>query len=272
MQVRELSLNEIESIKTAMEIRINELSQLIRQASSVLSRFTKYTSMATTPQMKTSIIKAIRVIPIEPGKALVVIVTNAGIVRDLLAKLPENVLSETLIMISNVLNSKLSGLSIEQVNIKIIRDLEQEIGTSREVLLPILECAADCISQIDDPEVYLEGTTNMFNHPEFRDFIKAREFMSILDEKTNLSKLLEDSLDDVGITVRIGSENDISGMKECSVIKVNYNLGDTFIGSIGIIGPTRMEYPKVISSMNYIRKKVNEEIIRLIGVDTGDDG
>lgn len=272
MQVRELSSNEIEIIRAAMEMRINELSQLIRQASAVLSRFTKYTSVASTPQMKTSVIKAIQVVPIEAGKALVIIVTNAGIVRNLLVKLPENVLPETLIKVSNVLNAKLSGLTIEQVNIEVIRELQKEVGISSDILLPILEGAADCINQIDDPEVYLEGTTNIFNYPEFRDFIKARDFMNILDEKANLSRLLSDSSEDVGITVKIGSENDISAMKECSLIKVNYNLGGTFIGSIGIIGPTRMEYPKVISSMNYLKKKVNEEIIRLMGSDTGDDG
>lgn len=272
MQTHELTLGEIEMIRAAMETKINELTQLIKQASSVLSRFTKYTSMATTPQMKTSTIKAIQVVPIELGKALVVVVTNAGIVHNSLIKISESILPDMLIMISTILNSKLSGLTIEQVNMRVISEIAKEAGISGEFLLPILQSAADCINQIDSSEVYVEGTTNIFNFPEFRDLVKAREFINLLDEKSSLGKLLADTPNDMGVIVRIGSENDITGIKECSIITANYSLGGTFIGSIGIIGPTRMEYPRVISSMNYIRKKINEEINRLLGSGPSGDG
>ena len=271
MTVKELSLDEVETIRMAMETRINELSQLIRQASVVMSRFTRYTSMAITPQMKKSSLKALQVVPIENGKALVVVVTNAGIVRNQLVKLAVNVKPDVLISISNMLNDKLSGLSLEQIGEKIINDLEEETGVPKEILLPVLEGVAECINLIDNPEVYLDGTTNIFNYPEFRDVIKAREFMNIMDEKANLFKLLADSMEKGGITVRIGSENDITGIKDCSLVTTNYNLGDTFIGSIGIIGPTRMEYPRVVSSMNHIRKMINLEIIKLLGAYFEDD-
>lgn len=272
MQRHELSTDEIETIKRAMETRINELSQLIRQASAVLSRFTRYTSMATTPQMKESIIKALQVVPVEKGKALVVVVTNAGIVRNNLVKISDTIPPDTLIMISNILNKKLSGLSIEQVNMRIISEIAREADTSGELLLPILQSAADCINQMDNAEVYIEGTTNIFNYPEFRDLVKAREFINLLDEKSSLGRLLSDASDDPGIVVRIGAENDISGIKDCSLVTATYSLGSTFIGSIGIIGPTRMEYSRVISSMNYIRKKINEELNILLGSGTGADG
>ncbi len=271
MTVRELSLDEVETIRQAMETRINELSQLIRQASAVMSRFTRYTSMAITPQMKTSTLKALQVVPIGSGKALVVVVTNAGIVRNQMVRIPDSVQPDVLIGISNMLNDKLNGFTLEQISSKLISDIEQETGVASEILLPILEGAAECISLIDNPEVYLEGTTNIFNYPEFRDFIKAREFMSIMDEKSNLCRLLTDSMERDGVSVRIGSENDISGIKDCSLITTNYNLGDTFIGTIGVIGPTRMEYPRVISSMNFIRKMINREIGKLLGFSGTND-
>lgn len=272
MQVHDLNMDEIEKIKSAMETHINELSQLIRQASAVLSRFTKYTSMAITPQLKTSTIKAIQVVPIEIGKAMVIVVTNAGIVRNCLVKVSESVMPDMLIMLSNVLNSKLTGLAIEQVNVRIIKELEREVGISGEILLPILSSAADLINQIDNTEVFIEGTTNIFNHPEFRDMVKARDFMNMLDEKASLCKMLFDSIESGGITIKIGSENDMSGIRECSLITANYNIADMFIGSIGIIGPTRMEYPRVISSMKYIRKLMNEEVSRLLGSEHNGDG
>lgn len=272
MQTHELSLDEIERISTAMETKINELTQLIKQASAVLSRFTRYTSMAITPQMKTSTIKAIQVVPIESGKALVVVVTNAGIVHNNLIKISESIMPDMLIMVSSILNKKLSGLTIEQVNMRIISEIAREAGISGELLLPILESAADCINQIDNAEVYIEGTTNIFNFPEFRDLVKAREFMSLFDERSSLGRLFADTSDNMDIIVKIGSENDITGIKDCSLITANYSLGGTFTGSIAIIGPTRMEYPRVISSMNYIRKKINEEINRLLGSGSGGDG
>jgi heat-inducible transcriptional repressor len=271
MLVHDLDSIEIEKIKAAMETRINELSQLVRQASAVLSKFTNYTSMAITPQMKTSAIKAIQVVPIEIGKAMVIVVTSAGIVRNNLVKISESVKPEMLIMASNVLNKKLAGLTIEQVNVRIIKELEREIGLSGDILLPILEGASDCINQIDNPEVYIEGTTNIFNHPEFRDLIKARDFINMLDEKASLCKIMFDTAEPGGITIRIGSENGLLGIKECSIVTTNYNIADTFIGSIGIIGPTRMEYPKVISSIKYIRRLVNKEVSRLLGSEYDSD-
>ena len=269
MQVHDLNSDDIDKIKSAMEMRINELSQLIRQASAVLSRFTKYTSMAITPQMKTSTIKAIQVVPIEDGKAMIIVVTNARVVRNKLVKISESVPPDMLIMISNVLNNKLAGLTIEEVNLGMIKEMAKEVGISGEILLPILDGAADCINLIDNPEVYIEGTTNIFNHPEFRDMVKARDFMNILDEKASLCKMLFDSIETSGITVRIGTENDISGIKECSLVTANYIFADTFVGTIGIIGPTRMEYPKVISSLRFVRRLMNEEVSRLMGLDQG---
>ena len=272
MQVNDLNGDEIECIRSAMELRISELSQLIRQASAVLSRFTKYTSMAVTPSMKSSTIKAVQAVPIENGKAMVIIVTNAGVVRSCLVNIPDSIQPDDLIMISNAVNSKLAGMTIEEVGMKVISELETEAGIPEEALLPIMDAAADCINQIDNPEVYIEGATNIFNYPEFRDMIKAREFISMLDKKASICKMLFDSVERGGITIRIGSENYISGIRDCSLVTADYIIANTLIGSIGIIGPTRMEYPKVISSIKYIRKLMGEEVSRLLGLEPSEDG
>ncbi len=265
MPVIEISREEADAIKVAMEVRINELSQLIRQASAVLSRFTRYTSMAVTPQMKKSYLKALQVVPVDTGKALVIVVTNAGIVRNTLVNLNVDVKPDILISISNILNDRLSGLAIENFNTAVIKEIEEQTGIPKDILIPVLEAAAECINHIDHSEVYLDGATNIFNYPEFKDILKAKEFMDIMDEKDNLFRLLTGCIDTMGINIKIGSENNINGIKDCSLITTNYTLGGTLIGSIGIIGPTRMEYPRVISSMSYIKQMINEEIVRLMG-------
>jgi heat-inducible transcriptional repressor len=269
MPAHDLRAEEIERLRSEMELRINELSQLLKQASAVLSRFTRYTSMAVSPQLKASTIKAIQAVPIDSNKALVIVVNNADIVRNSLVKLSEAVDAESLIKISNILNSKLSGLALHQVNLCTIKDMEKEAGVSGEVLMPILDGVADCIEQIDNQEIFVEGTTNILNYPEFRDVSKAREFMSMIDEKTSIHKVLADCVRQDGITVRIGTENDLSWIKDCSLITINYYISDTLSGTLGIIGPTRMEYPKVISSLKHVSKIVSDEINRLIGREPG---
>ena len=267
MKLQDLTEEEINSIREAMQVKINELGQLIKQASAIMSKITKYTSMAVTRQMKKSTLKAVQVAPIEAGKALVIVVTNAGVIKNCMVRLPESVCPESLIRLSNIMNEKLSGFTVEQINLPVIRDMENSMGISKEALFPILEGVEDCINQIDNSEIYLEGTTNIFNYPEFRDVMKAKGFLNVLDEKELLYRLLSSNFDACGVKVSIGAENELNEIKDCSLVTATYSLGDVVIGTIGVIGPTRMEYSKVISSMSHIRQRINQEIFRLIGDD-----
>ncbi len=265
MQVRELTKDEIDYIQKSMEVHISELGQIIRQASAALSKITKYTSVSMTPQTKRIILKAIQVVPIEKGKALVIVVTNSGLIRNSLVKISEKILPDFLIRISNIFNERLSGLTLDEINLPIIKNIEKSIGTTKELLMPILSGVEECISKIDSPDVFLDGATNIFEYPEFNNMGKAREFLNAISEKDVMRDLLRAYDEDGAVTIQIGLENNIEGIKDCSIIRTTYSLGDVVIGSIGVIGPTRMEYARVISSMNYIREKVNEEIERLIG-------
>lgn len=267
MQINELTENEIEKIKNEMDIRINELSQIIRTASVMMSKLTKYTSMAVTPQIKQSAIKAIQLVPIEPGKALLIIVTDSNIVRNCMIRVPDNLAPDYIIQVSNLLNDKLKGYTLEMLKSRVISsEIEQLASLPYSLVKPIFDGIEDLITAIDQPEVYLEGTTNILNFPEFREIQKAKEFLDVLDEKKIISDILINNLDRHNdIIIQIGNENVIDSIKECSLVTTSYNVGDKVIGTIGIIGPTRMEYSKVVSSMNYIRKKINQEILKLLG-------
>ncbi|MEN8905893.1 MAG: heat-inducible transcriptional repressor HrcA [Clostridiales bacterium] len=264
IKLKGLSKQEIESIKMAMNIKINELNQIIKQASKLMSEITNYTSLATTPQMKKTIIKAIQLVPIDKGKALLILVTNVGFVRNSLIRVKESIEADYLIKISNILNSRLSGITIEEVNIILIKEIEREIGREKDILSVVLDELVDCIRHIENTEVYLEGTTNIFKFPEYKNVLKAQEFLSILEEKKIVNSLMRYDKDSKILNVQIGNENEIKIIKGCSLVTATYSFGDMVIGSIGIIGPTRMEYGKVISTVEYIRKKINEEINNFI--------
>ncbi len=266
MKINDLSDIEIENIRTAMDIKINELSQIIRNASVVMSQFTKYTSMAVTPQIKRSVLKAVQVVPIEPGKALVIVVTDSNIVRNNLIKIPEKITPDFLIQVSNLLNEKLKGFTLEMLKNNFLNgEAEQLTSLPYDLVRPIMDSIEDLIKLIDRPEIYLEGTTNILNFPEFKEVQKAKEFLSLLDEKKLMSELLNNHSSKNEIIIQIGNENVLQGIKDCSIVTACYSVDDYVIGSIGIIGPTRMEYSKVVSSLNYIRNKINQEILKLLG-------
>jgi len=267
MQIDELSETDAEKIRNAMDIKINELSQLIRNASVVMSKFTKYTTMAVTPHTKKSVLKAVQVVPIEQGKALVIIVTDTNIVRNSLVRISERITPDFLIQVSNMLNEKLKGFTLEMLKSNILcNEMEQLTSLPYDLIKPILDGIEDLIKTIDQPEIYLEGTTNILNFPEFKEVQKAKDFLNILDEKKLVSDLLINNLyRNNDIIIQIGNENIIEGIKECSLVTASYSVGDHVIGTLGIIGPTRMEYSKVVSSINYIRNKINQEILKLLG-------
>lgn len=267
MQIDELSQPDIEKIKNAMDIRINELSQLIRNASVVMSKFTKYTSMAVTPHIKKSVLKAVQVVPIDQGKALVIIVTDTNIVRNSLVRIDDKITPDFLIQVSNILNDKLKGFTLDMLKSNPLKEeIEKTTSIPHTLIMPILDGIEDLVKTIDQPEIYLEGTTNILNFPEFSEVQKAKEFLNILDEKKLVSDLLVNNLyNNNDIIIQIGNENIIEGIKDCSLVTASYSVGEHVIGTIGIIGPTRMEYSKVVSSMNYIRNKINQEILKLLG-------
>jgi len=161
MKQSELTMEEIYSIKSAMDTKINELSQLLKQVSVAMSKITKYASMAALPEKKNSVLKAVQVVPVEKGKALVVVITNSGTIKNSLINISETVLPEHLVYVSNIFNEKLSGLTIGQINMPVIREIELLMGPSQDILMPVLNGVTDCIEQIDKSEVFLEGAINM---------------------------------------------------------------------------------------------------------------
>ncbi len=265
MSKRSLTAEELESIRYMLADNISELTQLIKQASVLMAKMTRYTSMAITPHVTKSLIKALQVVPVSLMKGLVIVVTDSGIIKSSIVNFGEPVSPETLIMVSNFLNSKLNNFTLEDIDVNLTEQIRNSVNLHDEVLLPIIQVVKDCIGLIYNSEVYLEGTANILNYPEFNDIIKAKGLLNLLEEKTVLSELLQGILSRKEISVRIGTENGMEKIENCTVITATYHYDDTILGTIGIIGPTRMEYSRVISILDYMRERINNEIRRLVG-------
>jgi len=268
MKRHKFTIEELQRMRQAMELKIQELDHLIQQASNVISQYTKYTTVALTPELSKSSIKHLQLIPIDIYNALMVVVTNAGVVKNKTIRLSKIIDSDFCMKLSKILNEKLGGLTIEEINLPKIQEIQKEISSNEELVVPILNTIADCISDIDRAEVYLGGTTNIFNFPEYNHIDKARELLSFLEEKKNLYKLLvSNNKNKDRINIVIGSENQFEEMKGCSVVMSTYSIGSKIVGTIGIIGPTRMNYSKVVSSLDVLTRNLNTILMKCFNED-----
>ncbi len=257
-----VNAKKIEFIKKEFLEALGEIDDLIKHASKILSNMTKYTSIAMAPQFGGTCLKHIQLISIDDFNILSVVVTDAGIVKNGVIRTEERIDSHTLEKITNMLNDKLSGLSLDQLNKVDIRNLTSEGNGYKEVLLKVLPELFQALKYSDKAEVYHDGISNILELPEYSDVQKAKEFLNVLDENDLLYKVMDEAVDDLSVT--IGKENKLTQLKNCSLITATYSLNGKTIGSIGVVGPTRMEYSKVISIVDCLTQNLNDILSRIL--------
>lgn len=263
MKGQGLSQEEQKSIKERLDGTLKEMSMLIKQVSNVISQITKYTSVAVTPNLATRKIKHLQLVPVDKSKILMVLVTNAGEIKNIVIKVGNEYTADFLFTVSNFLNERFAGSPMEDLGTDLKKQLERQGLAQKEVVIPIIDTLNESVSRGDTSEVFLDGASNIFNFPEFSDIARAKEFIEILDERNFLINLLG-PMNDEKVDIRIGSENMLDEIRGCSLIKTSYWVGDRHIGSIGVLGPTRMNYGKVISCIEFLRKEITDAINDLI--------
>lgn len=252
-----LSREEIEIIKNKIyNIAAGEIERVIKDTSKLLSALTNYTALVMTPQTSKSNVKLIQLIAMDSRTVMAMVVTNTGIVRNVMIKLSRPITGDKLNTINNILNDKLRGLTVEEINLGIISEVQKDMTGYYEILNEIIPILNESLSYIDQGEVFLDGSSNIFKYPEYNVIEKAKTFLSMLDKKDFLYKLL--STEGENINISIGHENDVDEINDCSVITANYKIGDEVVGSIGIIGPTRMYYARVRAVLRYITDCLND--------------
>jgi heat-inducible transcriptional repressor len=260
-----LTVQETKLMQQAMNFKIQELERIIQHYSAIISKLMQYTTVVITPQMKKSTIKYLQLVPVDSSNILLVIVTSAGIAKNYNIRTIKPLDHEFLVRFSNILNRNLSGLSLEEINLSKIVKIKDEIYGNDEILMSI--------SEIEKENIFLGGTTNIFNFPEYNDIERAKEFLNFLEQKKDLSILLakgNSNEDNKKINILIGQENECAEMRECSLIISHYSMGGKIVGTIGIIGPTRMQYSKVVSSLEFLTGSLNKVLQELFFEDKTD--
>ncbi len=257
-----LNTKKVEYIKKELIDTLGEIDDLIKHASKLLSNMTKYASIAMAPQYGKTRLKHIQLIGIDNFNVLSVIVTDVGIVKNSVIRMEESLDIRTLDKISNMLNDKLTGLSLDKLKNLDLSGLTSGINGYNELLIKVLPELFQALKYSDKIEVYHEGVANLLDLPEYSDVQKAREFLNILDEHDLLFDVLEDKSEDLSVT--IGKENKINQLKNCSLITATYSFNGKIIGSIGVVGPTRMEYSKVISLVDCLTQNLNDILSKIL--------
>jgi len=262
MKIKKLKDEEIELIKSGYRTKPTELEYFINLTAKMLSSLTNYTAVALKPIIQKSNFKHLQLIPLSKRQVLMVLVTDAGLVENKLVELPKFVEEEDLNRISQFLTQKFRGLNAEQIQNVNIDNLEREFLRYKQVIKELVDFLHKNIKPQYAERVYRGGTTNILDQPEFRDLDKVKALLDLLEKDEVISSVLMENIGK-GITVSIGEENQYEEMKDCSVVTATYKIGEKQIGTIGVIGPTRMEYSKVIAVLDLTARTLSEVLTEM---------
>lgn len=260
MKYEELNITSIESIKNMLQHKVATVDCLLQEISKILSVLTNYPTMTSTSNYKKTSLKYMQLIPLDEKSIILVIITDGNIVKNHVINVTKIIDKDELNDLSDILNKYLKGLTLEDINLELIQKIKYKMGNSSEILNSILEAINSTIEVADDIDVYTSGATNILNFPEFNDLSRAKNLISTLEEKQmilNMLKGAKNNQTNSNIKISIGGENSFDQIKDCSVITTTYRIGGKEIGSIGIIGPTRMDYARVVSTLNYLVKNID---------------
>jgi len=251
---------EIDDMKEFLVDKVDRVEVMLKNMAKTLATNTNYATMITSPQYSKNKIKFIQLSQVEPDKILCVVVTQSKMIKNKIIDVNEELNNEELLKLNLLLNTSLAGLALDEINLGMISNITCQAGEQVEFLRNVLDAVAAAFDNEDDLEIYTSGATNIFKYPELSDRERATQLICTLEEKQLLTSLIADSLDNeesTGIQVYIGNETPVQTMKDCSVVTATYELEDGVRGTIGIIGPKRMDYEKVVETLNTVKSKLN---------------
>lgn len=251
MRIRNLPRKEKESIIKELGDSIDEIESIIRKTARIMSQLTKYTSLVINPYLKDCRLRHIHFILLDSHSLVAVIVTDSGMVKNTIIKTADPVNAEYLESLTRVANDKLEGITIEELNRCIASEDYRRLAHRYSHLDSLIPILIEGLGTRRSGDVYADGMSNIFNFPEYADISRAKNLLELIEEKEQLMEIMS-RIGGKGVVVSIGSELDNTYMKDCSIVTASYRAGNDEIGRIGVIGPTRMEYERVIAVLEFI--------------------
>lgn len=261
MQRVKLSEAEVRYIRDHYSRRLDEVDEVVKQTAWVLSSMTKYTSMVLAPQLHAIKLKYIHLVPVAEDKALVIIVTDAGMTRDSIIRIPPGMAPDALERLGRTLTARFANCRLDEITLAQFNELSGEVAQQRAFFDEMLRSVRRSMAK-GGRSVELSGATNILNYPEYSDMDRARALLTTIEEKDLLYRVLTEATN-VEFSVRIGSENEDESIQDCSVVTATYKIGSNPIGSFGVIGPTRMDYARVLAMLGLIGRSLSDVLTNM---------
>lgn len=252
---------EVAEMKELMLEKTEKMEKILMQVAKLLANNTNYAAMISSPQMRRNRLKFIQLSQVDSLHILAVIVCEGNIVKNKVIETEDELDNEDILKLNILLNTNLNGLAMEEINLATITKLKEQAGIHSKLLNDVMDAVAEAIVGDEDLEIYTSGATNIFKYPELSDSSKAKDILSTFEEKQQLVELVNSTLEqspETGIQVYIGEETPIKTMKDCSVVTATYELEEGVQGTIGIIGPKRMDYEKVVANLKTLMNKLDD--------------
>lgn len=251
----DISLEEIQYISSKLETKVNEIEELTKITANTISEITHYTTVSIGPKTTTQLIEEIKFILLGSRMIMAVILTDSGLIKETIIKFDEDISEKQVETMNYMFNNKLKNQPIETIDRPLEEYLYDEMTYSIHVIKPIIEQIKKVLEE--ENKIYLEGANKCFDLPEFNSLEVAKNFINILDTKELVADMLNSGFAE-DINVYIGEENEKQELKDFSIVTFKHKVKGRDLGTIGIIGPKRMDYSKVISVMKYINKKLKD--------------
>lgn len=253
---------EVDEMKELMIQKADKVDQLLKQVARMLAVNTNYASLISTPQYKRNKLRFIQLSKVDDTQMLVVIMIDGNIIKNKLIDTAFPIEQEDVVKLNLLLNTFLQGHNLQEINMEMIQQLKTQASGHSQVISDVIDAIAQSIQEEDDVEIYTSGATNLLSYPELGDRERAKELMSTFEEKQALVHLIEENLDNTegenhGIQVYIGSESPVNSMKDCSIVTATYELEEGVQGTIGIVGPKRMDYQKVVTNLQTMMNQLD---------------
>lgn len=251
---------EIEEVKSSLLERVDRMELMLKQVAKVLAYNTNYATMVTAPNYRKTV-KFIQLSQVDLDNLLAVIVVEGNIIKNQMIRVNVPLDNEDVLKFNILLNTFLQGAALEDINLEMIQAMKKQAGEYEVILDQIFQGIVEAIHEANELEIYTSGATNILKYPELGDISKTSELLETFEDKNELSHLLEKSINnegEEGIQVYIGDETPVQNMKDCSLVTATYKMPEGATGTIGIIGPKRMDYKKVVSTLKNLTIELDD--------------
>ncbi|MBO4941356.1 MAG: heat-inducible transcription repressor HrcA [Clostridia bacterium] len=265
MERYEMTAAEIEKMRQATSMKKQELEKIVRDVAAAFSGITGLPVIGMLPASEAGIVKNIKVVKVDDYTAMLIVSDKSGIIKNRLLKLNQDISESFADELSKILNQNLAGLTISEINISNMMEIRSAIGHNFEILTSVIELVHEAVSEIDSKQIFVDGLSNILRFPEYSSVDKVKELFDVLENKENLSKLIVEANPTNCTKVLIGEEMPLDELKNNSLVIAPYRASERLIGLLGVIGPKRMDYSRIISGLEFFTAQLSGVLTKDFG-------